>query len=402
MRMQSITIDQGGLLSLYPYEIPVIQGILSKRGMSWICLDTQQGIMKLPQQYIGYIGLPDRKIIIKPKHPGITISHILRIYFFLYSAEYSDLDTPMYDVEAGNDVNLIAMFIQEMMSVVRRGLPVEYNEKEEDLGYIKGNLQVVPTSLNIMLRRREAFRCIYDDLTRDIPINRLLLAAAKKIESHVQNSDISYIVRQFGNVDYTNVPDDVSFNKNTAYCKKAVSLAYMILNDLTLSTNGESSSGESLLINFDRVFEDFIKKVLMEYSNIGKFSYWPAAKSFAFCRQGEDYFERSYLPDLLYDYVDKNGRQSARAILDMKNKTSQPFHNDDIYQMSFYGQMLSCKKIILCYPGNEEKSNTALRFNDERFFLHKLYGAYMNLAGNTAKEFKQNIGSFVYRIECLL
>lgn len=243
---------------------------------------------------------------------------------------------------------------------------------------------------------------MYDDLTRDIPINRLLLAAAKKIESHVQNSDIAYIIRQFGNVDYTNIPDDIGFNKNTAYCKKAVSLAYMILNDLTLSTDGESSSGESLLINFDRVFEDFIKKVLMEYSNLGKFSYWTSSRSFAFCYQGDEYFERSYLPDLLYDYVDKNGRQTARAILDMKNKTSLPFHNDDIYQMAFYGQMLSCKKIILCYPGNENRSNTALRFNDEKFFLHKIYGSYMNLAGNSAKEFKDNIASFVYRVECLL
>lgn len=402
MQMQSVTLDQGGLLNLYPHEIPVIKGILSKRGMSWDCLDTKQGIINIPQQYIGYIGLPDRKIIIKPKHPGITISHILRIYFFLYSAQYSDLNTPMYDVETGNDVNLIAMFIQEMMSVVHKGLPVEYNEKEENLNFIKGKLQVVPTSLNIMMGRRDAFRCIYDDLTRDIPINRLLLAAVKKIEVYIQNSDITYIVRQFGNVDYMNVPGNVEFNKNTAYCKKAVSLAYMILNDLTLSIDGESSSGESLLINFDRVFEDFIKKVLMEYSRLGKFSYWTAAKNFAFFYQGEEYFERSYLPDLLYDYVDKNGRQTARAILDMKNKTSLPFHNDDIYQMAFYGQMLSCKKIILCYPGNENRSNTVLRFNDERFFLHKIYGVYMNLVGNSAKEFKDNISSFVYRVECLL
>lgn len=402
MQIKSVTLDQGGMLSLYPHEIPVIQAILSKRGMSWDCLDADQGIIKLPQQYVGYIAMPDRKIIIKPKHPGITISHILRIYFFLYSAQYSDLDTPMYDVESGNDINLIAMFIQEMMSVVHKGLPVEYNENDEDLCFIKGNLQIVPTSLNIMLRRKDAFRCIYDDLTRDIPINRLLLAAAKKIESHVQNSDISYIIRQFGNVDYSVIPDVVGFNKNTAYCKKAVSLAYMILNDLTLSTEGESSSGESLLINFDRVFENFIKKVLMEYSSLGKFSYWTSSKSFAFYRQDNEYFERSYLPDLLYDYVDKNGRQTARAILDMKNKTSLPFNNDDIYQMAFYGQMLSCKKIILCYPSNDNRSNTALMFNDERFFLHKIYAAYMNLAGSTAKEFKDNIASFVHRIENLL
>lgn len=399
MVLRSITIDQGGLLSLYPNEIPVIQGILSKKGMSWDCLDTKQGIMKLPQQYIGYIGLPDRKIIIKPKHPGLTISHILRVYFFLYSAQYSDLDTPMYDVETGNDINLIAMFIQEMMSVVHRGLPVEYNEKEEDLGFIKGNLKVVPTSLNIMMQRRDAFRCVYDDLTREIPINQVLLAAAKKIEAYTQNSDIAYIIRQFGNVDYGSVPEDIRFNKNTAYCKKAVSLAYMILHDLTLSTAGESSSGESLLINFDRVFEDFIKKVLMEYSNLGKFTYWAAPRSFGFFQQGEEHYERSYFPDLLYDYSEKNGRQTARAILDMKNKTSLPFHNDDIYQMAFYGQMLSCKKIILCYPTNEEKADMAMRFNDERFYLHKLYASFMNLSGNSAQEFKKNIESFVLKVE---
>ena len=402
MEMQSVTLDQGGFLRLNPEEIPIVQGILSNKGMAWDCLDTHQGIMKLPQQYVGYIGLPDRKIIIKPKHPGITISHILRVYFFLYSAQYSDLDTPMFDVESGNDVNLIAMFIQEMLSIVHKGLPVEYSEKEENLGYIKGNLRVVPTHLNILMRSREAFRCVYDYLTRDIPINRLLLAASKKIESHVQNSDITYIIHQFGNVDYSIIPEAVSLNRNTAYCKKAVSLAYMILNDLTLSTDGDLTSGESLLINFDKVFEDFIKKVLMEYSNLGKFSYWGSSKSFAFCRQGDEYFERSYLPDLLYDYTDQNGRQSARAILDMKNKTSLPFHNDDVYQMAFYGQMLSCKKIILCYPSNEDKENTALRFNDEKFFLSKLYGSYINLAGNSAKEFKKNISSFVFKIECLL
>jgi hypothetical protein len=41
------------------------------------------------------------------------------------SAEYTDLDTPMYDIETGNDVNLIAMYIKELLSIVHRGLPVD-------------------------------------------------------------------------------------------------------------------------------------------------------------------------------------------------------------------------------------------------------------------------------------
>lgn len=396
------TVEQGALLRLYPEELSPIKALLSKKGMSWDCLDSQQLILKFPQQYVGYIGLPGRKIIIKPKHSGITISHILRVYYFLYSAEYTDLDTPMYDVETGNDVNLVATFIQELLAIVHRGLPVEYSEKTENLRFTRGSLNVVPTCLNIRCRKLESFNCTFDDLTRDVSLNRLLLAAAKKIESYANSSDLAYIIRQFGKVDYTHVPETVAFTKNTAYCKKAASLAYMILNDLTLAKDGETSSGESLLINFDKVYEDFIKKILMEYSSVGKFSYWAEERVYASCSNTEGQFDRSYMPDLLYDYTEANGKPTARAILDMKNKTSQPFKNPDVYQMTFYGHMLGCKKIILCYPSSRNERSSALRFNDEKFFIQKIYGAYMNLAGNTAREFKDNIFNFIYRIECLL
>ena len=56
----------------------------------------------------------------------------------------------------------------------------------------------------------------------------------------------------------------------------------MILNDLTLSTEGDTSGGESLLINFDKVYEDFIKKVLMEYSSVEKFTFGQKKKYMRF------------------------------------------------------------------------------------------------------------------------
>ena len=64
--------------------------------------------------------------------------------------------------------------------------------------------------------------------------------------------------------------------------------------------------------------------------------------------------------------------------------------------------MRSCKKVILCYPAGYDKPSCALRFVDENFHLQKIYAAYMNIAGNTAAEFKNNINSFVLKIECLL
>jgi len=67
--------------------------------------------------------------------------------------------------------------------------------------------------------------------------------------------------------------------------------------------------------------------------------------------------------------------------------------------MAFYGQMLSCKKIILCYPENDDKVNTALHFYDDQFYLKKVHAAYMNIGGNSAKEFKDNIASFIFNDE---
>ncbi len=402
MDVPILTIEQGGMISLAPEEIPVIQSFLNKRNMSWDCLDVHQRILKVPQQYVGYFGLPNRRIIIKPKHDGVTLSHILRIYYFLYSAEYSDLDTPMYDIEAGNDINLISMFMQELMSVIHRGLPVEYTEKNDNLRFVRGHLNTIETKKNILQKKTDVFNCDYDDLSRDIPINRLLLAAVKKIELFVQDINFNYIITQFGGVDYKIIPSSVETTRNTAYCKKAISLAYMILNDLTISVQGDKMSGESLLINFDRVFEEFIKKILLEYSGNGRFTYWASDRVYALCRNDQEAFERSYQPDLLYDFKESSYYAQARVILDMKNKTSQPFHNPDVYQMAFYAQMLHSKKIILCYPSNYNRESCALRFSDEKFFLQKIYAAYINLVGDSAKEFKENIYSFIFRVECLL
>jgi 5-methylcytosine-specific restriction enzyme subunit McrC len=397
-----VTVEQGSVIRLFTEEIPVIKQILRRRNMSWNLLDEQQKILRIPQQYIGYIGLPNRRIIIKPKLDGLTIGHILRIYYFLYSAEYTDLDNPIYDVENGNDLNLITMFVKEFITIAHRGIPVSYEEKDGELNFAKGNLKVAETQKNILLKKKNAFVCTYDDLTRDIPINRVLLAAAKKIKTKVNSADFTFAIQQFGNVDDTDVPDYVEITRNTAYCKKALSLAYMILRELTLSTVGDSTSGESLLINFDKVFEDFIKKVLMEYSSLGKFNFWSVPKVYGRTNNADGEKERSYLPDLLYGYYEKYGKSYARAVLDMKNKISDPFHNPDVYQMVFYCEMLNCKKVILCYPSNCDKKSSILFFEDEKFYLQKIYAAYMNLAGNSARDFKENIKKFVVSIEYLL
>ena len=109
--MNEIHIPQGGLLKLEQDEISILSSTFKNIGIDISCIDFNQGIVSFPQAYVGYISLPDRKIIINPKHEGVTFKHILCIYYFLYTSDSSDLDEPIYDVDAGNSYDIIQNFV---------------------------------------------------------------------------------------------------------------------------------------------------------------------------------------------------------------------------------------------------------------------------------------------------
>ena len=147
----------------------------------------------------------------------------------------------------------------------------------------------------------------------------------------------------------------------------------------------------------------FIKKILVTYSGDYNFTYWESEKQYAVCSGADydDYF-KSYIPDMLYLYQENEMPISAFGILDMKNKTSKPFSNADVYQMFFYANELHSKRVILCYPAGREQQNAVLKFNNEDFSLKQIHGVYINIAGDTSKEFKENINMFIDKIKALM
>lgn len=80
--MNEIHIPQGGSLRLESDEIRIISATFESLGVDSSCIDFKQEIVNFPQAYVGYISLPDRKVIIDPKHQGVSFKHIMRIYYF--------------------------------------------------------------------------------------------------------------------------------------------------------------------------------------------------------------------------------------------------------------------------------------------------------------------------------
>lgn len=63
---------------------------------------------------------------------------------------------------------------------LRQGLPVAYAERTEELGELRGRVQMAPTLSRDLLRRRRVV-CVFDELGPDTPLTRLLVGTLQQL-----------------------------------------------------------------------------------------------------------------------------------------------------------------------------------------------------------------------------
>lgn len=81
----------------------------------------------------------------------------------------------------------------------------------------------------------------------------------------------------------------------------------MIIDQLTYSDKGSSIGTDSFLVNFDRLFENFVAKVLKEIPEKREFTTWSAKKRFADVIGSTGvYSGREYQPDIIYRYKEED------------------------------------------------------------------------------------------------
>ena len=161
----------------------------------------------------------------------------------------------------------------------------------------------------------------------------------------------------------------INFNSNTSRFRNTLTYAAMIIDQLSYNDDGLAAGGYGFLINFDRLFEEFVAKILKEVPEKREFSTWKGKRNFAdvICnkiKQGE----REYQPDILYRFIEEDEQYeyapSAYAVLDVKNKAYNQFKNADVYQILTYSKLLHSKKAVLLYPSFQQKSPETLALDE--------------------------------------
>jgi 5-methylcytosine-specific restriction enzyme subunit McrC len=392
-----ITIQEG--------EYTFFEDFTKKYGIAWSYEEKKNSILPLSKSYVGYITTPVRVLSLKPKYKEIGFEHIIRMYLYVYGYRPTD-NAAILDVsEAETSADVAETFIKNLRRNIQEGIIRTYDRCHINSTVLKGRVDYTKTYMGAMMQKRKYVTSRVSTLSLNNAYNNLILSALTKLQ-HVRKftstaTELSmYFDGAVPNIkDGSAVLGSINFNSNTLRYRRTLTYAAMIIDQLSYSDKGSAVGTDSFLINFDRLFEDFVAKVLKEIPERKEFSTWSNKKKFAdVINTTGAYEEREYQPDIVFRFTAEDENYdympSAYAVLDVKNKAYGQFKNADIYQMLTYVRLLHSQKAVLLYPSFYEKRPEQLSLNPNIFSPSIISACFVNIADETGEEFLNSIHRF--------
>ena len=262
--------------------------------------------------------------------------------------EFSHIQTPAAMLSKSHMPLLevfIYVFLQEIRHIVKRGIRGAYNQKRDNLFFLRGKL-LVSEHLKRNLIRKERFFTEYDEFSTDRPANRLLRAALKRAISMTSVGKHERLAREldfaFDDVrPSTHIPADfqkVQIDRDMGYYKSALAWARLILNQDSPLTGMGKHNAPSLLFPMERVFEAYVAKHLRKQLHTGCRLVTQAQDHYLVNHENKSWFYMK--PDMLVI----NREEGNILVLDAKWKLLNMDANNkyglsqpDFYQMYAYG-----------------------------------------------------------------
>lgn len=218
------------------------------------------------REVIGVVQLGRLRIRIAPKIPW---EH------FIYIASKSEfsprLSTQAAAVEPGFEfVDILSRwFIDSAERLLRLGLRHDYNESTQELEEVRGRLLTLETAAEV-LKGRPVATCVFDELSFDTPLNRIVRTACQRVsrlqgisdESRRRARRLAYRMDGIG----TLRPNDrhLKPERLTQNYTHPISLARLILDGCGISLSDGKTQGTSFLLRTPEIIEDGLRSIIAE------------------------------------------------------------------------------------------------------------------------------------------
>ena len=402
---KSLKSKNRNIIKVSDAEIPFFERFAKKYNIAWLYEEKQENLFSISNSYVGYIVTPARKINLSPKYDEIGFEHIFRMYLYVYSYQKTD-DNSILDISNSNkEVDIANIFLKSVEKNIQQGIYQSYSKRLKNVGTIKGKIRYAKTYQNYLLNKHNYVSSYISGLEINNNINNLIVSALvklrkiKKYTSRVSSLLMYYQGVSGDVVNGTKALAEINFNSNTNRFKQTLTYGSMIIDRLDFDNIGNALGTESFLINFDKLFEDFVAKILTTLPKKKEFLVWSSTKDYGAIHRANGLIEkREYLPDIVYRYVEEDEKMNyfptAFAVLDVKNKAFSTFKNADVYQILTYARLLSSSKMLLLYPSFEFKSSERIELDPELFSPSSINACFVNIRIEEGEKFLEEITRF--------
>jgi len=261
---------------------------------------------------------------------------------------------------------LIRVFADKLLAAVRRGLPRQYSTREEDLGTLRGRLDV-GRQYTVLVARPNQLACRYDELSPDIALMRVMKACVHFVSRFARANDtrrrveeLRYLLADITTAPLSALPwADIRIDRSNKSWAELVNLAALLLGRDWQDTRHAPSGqhGISLLFPMNDLFETYIAalagRVARRHGLVME-----AQGGGLFCLREEDEDRGRQLFQTRPDIILRDPAGRAKLIIDTKWKRissqledrKQGISQTDVYQMMAYGELYDCANLALLYP----------------------------------------------------
>ena len=302
-------------------------------------------------QVVGVLAVPDATLEILPKVDGAigevrtALVHMLATAWDLSVAEG---ELTSLSTQRDNLLELlIGVFARRLLKAVQRGLPRRYVGHEEDLPRLRGRLDV-KRQFTHLLTRPDRLACRFEELSEDVPLNRVLKAAVTLLRRMVRTPGntrlLAELAARLAFVGQSPAPlqESVRLDRTNTAFHDLHRLACVFLAGDWQTTNLGDAPGFALLFPMNDLFERFVaRKLQVAVPDV------VVQQQEHHALMDDDKGLFALVPDIVV---------AGDTIIDTKWKTLKVQHRTldvsqpDVYQMLAYANAYKAKRLILLYP----------------------------------------------------
>ena len=311
-------------------------------------------------QVVGVLSVPNATVEILPKveghEPGAVRQALARMLAVAWDLPIADSEPALLATQRADLLEvLIRLFSDRLLVAVRRGLPHRYRQREDDLGFLRGKLDI-RRQLAHHAVRPDRLACRFEELSVDTPLNRVLKTAVSRLSS-VSTTDknrrrLGELAARLELVGRSPAParEPVRLDRTNTAFHRLYQLARALLGREWQSTTTGTSDGFALLFPMNDLFEAFVGRTIragvasriVRLQDSGKYALesTPERKPLYALR-----------PDIVVDddiVIDTKWKQLKAD--DPTLGVSQA----DVYQMLAYARAYRARRLVLVYPWHRD------------------------------------------------